>query len=175
MDLQFISNEKLRERIGDALSYILVLDANARQSNEIVFKFETYRVIILYAHSIIEALLHEAYGKLEEEIERVEYKDPSSLSKNFTHKEFKDGEVVIAVRKSVVKTEREIGFFELVQFLEDKILKPETVERMKKLNDLRNSFHLKKVDSILCKEADVDEALQLLELTLARIPGFVGK
>lgn len=177
MDLEFIADKKLRNRIGDAITYILVLDTQARGSKEKIYQTETCRVIILYAHSVIEALLHEAYEKTGDSLYRVDYKDPTELSKNFMHRTVTDGEVVVAVRRKVPREGREIGFYELVDFFEkrkEKMLKKETAARMLNLNELRNSLHLKKLGSVSCTIDDVDEALQLIELTVNNIPRFVA-
>jgi len=175
MDLEFIIDTKLRNRIGDAITYILVLDTQARGSKEKVFQTETCRVIILYAHSAIEALLHEVYEQADDCLYRTDYKDPSVLNKNFTHRTIRDAELVVAVRKKIPKKDHEIGFHDLVTFFEKKMLKKETVARMLKLNGLRNSLHLKKLGSVACTINDVDEALQLIELTIKNIPRFVSK
>lgn len=175
MDFSFISDTALRKKIDDSVGYIVTLSEELVHQHKKPFTAETCRVIVLYAHSIIEALLHEAYQNHEEVISFVEYKDVNELSKKYKHNDIPDGEIVIATRIAREKLERNIGFHELVDFFDSKMLTTETVERMKTMNDLRNSFHLRKGGRVTCTPKDVEESLQLLELTVSKIPGFIAK
>ena len=64
MDLAFIVDHSLRQRIEDSIEYIYTLYEDSKQSdkNELYIT-ETYRVIILYTVSIIEAVLFYIYEK----------------------------------------------------------------------------------------------------------------
>lgn len=173
MKADFISDDKLRRRIENSAEYILALYIEARSSKYVSYQSETYRVIILYCVSIIEALLYEIHNQLEEKITKTEYKDVYDLPQHFKNTEFPEGTVAVAVRCVFPKKEVEISFNELLTFLKDKVLKPETVERIKVTNSLRNTFHLRKDGNADCTIQDVEEALFLLELTLKHTPRFM--
>ena len=174
MDTDFIGDDKLRERINVSIEYIFALYEDAKDNESIEFQKETYRVIILYTVSIIEALLFSIYHELDEFLYRTDYKDTVELKEQYTHT-VHVGSVIVATRTDVKKTEHEIGFQELLMFLKkSKVLKKITVDRIIKINSLRNSFHFLKKGDIECKIEDVEEALSLLELTLKGTPRFVS-
>jgi len=173
MDLDFIKDTNLRGRVEHSIKYIFVLNEDVRNNQSRIFVAETNRVIVLYTISIIEALLHEAYDSIPEHITATEYKDVSLLKKDYIHKKYQSEEVVIAVRTLVEKSTRTISFSDLLDFFETRMLKTATVIRLRKLNDLRNSFHLRKGGVVNCTITHVEEALQLLDLTLTKIPKFI--
>lgn len=164
MRADFIQDKKLQKRVEDSLDYIFTLyETTKKQINSDIYIQETYRVLILYCASIIEALLFELYHQGEQRILRTEYKDPQVLSDQYRNSKLK-GTVVIATRTQRGSSEVEIGLNELITFLHPKPLKQETRDRLLTLNSLRNSFHLRKTGSTRCTRADVDEALDLLYL-----------
>ena len=56
-ELDFISDATLRKRVEDSIEYIYVLFDDAKKTENKLFQEETYRVIVLYVVSIIEAIL----------------------------------------------------------------------------------------------------------------------
>lgn len=175
MDTAFIKNKAAKARIDDSITYIFALYKDARNNQSKSFQTETCRVIILYTISIIEALLHEAYAIVPEKITKEIYKDPRIIDGGYTHRANKDCSVVLNVRCTVEKPEREIQFNELLQFLKQKVLHPKTVQRLEKVNSLRNTFHLRKLGKSGCTTKDVEEALSLLDLMLNEIPKLLQK
>jgi hypothetical protein len=161
----FISDDKIKSRIDNSIEYILALYAEVHHSSKKTYREETYRVIILYCVSIIEALLLVIYtNKLDSKIYKTEYKEPHKLSENYQNK---DGTIVVAVQKDVPKEEKEIGLRELVAFLKkNKILKKETASRITAINDRRNTFHFHKKGKTACTVQDVEEALDLINTVL---------
>lgn len=154
----------VEKRISDAIWYISALYEDARDNSSRLYEQETYRVIILYVTSVIEALLFEKYEELEQKITVDEYKEASALPTTFCNP--RKGEIVICRRLTVQKTEQNIGLYELLDFLIDKVITRKTAVRIKKINSLRNSFHFRKPGNSTCKIADVDESLQLLEMVV---------
>ena len=175
MDTDFITDRTLQKRVDESITYIFALyfDAQDNQSKE--FETETCRVIILYTISIIEALLHQVYEVIPQNITKESLRDTRELGGGYQHAANKHCEVIVATRCIINKEPREIQFNELVSFLQHKALKKDTVARIKKINSLRNTFHLRKHGSSACKISDVDEALTLLELILKEIPRFLKK
>ena len=170
----FISDAKIKSRIENSIEYILALYAEVHNSSKKNYREETYRVIILYCVSVIEALLLVIYSKLDEEIYKTDYKETSTLSKGFAHTKHSDSPIVVAVKKDVPKEEKEIGLHELVVFLrKNNILKKNTAERIAAINDRRNTFHLHKKGSTACTVQDVEEALDLINVVLRGTYGMV--
>ncbi len=173
MEFGFIKNKALRNRIEESVEYVLILVEEAREVKNKKHQTEKYRTVVLYSTSVIEALLFDIYHRIGEKIKKVVYKDPSELNTNYKH-ETQGGRVVVAVRTTLDKAEIEIGFVELLSFLKiKKILKAETVERIRVLNSMRNTIHLRKKGDAQCSITDVEEALSLLELTIKNTPRFI--
>ena len=97
MDTDFINDKKLRERINVSIEYIFALYEDAKDNESKEFKKETYRVIILYTVSIIEALLFSIYHQMEDRLCRTDYKDIVELNKQYKHAGH-EGSIVISVR-----------------------------------------------------------------------------
>ncbi len=174
MELAFITNPSLRQRIEDSIEYIYTLYEESKQSdkNEL-FKTETHRVIILYTVSIIEALLFYIYEKKGLTITRVDYKEKEHLPESYRNIKV-DGRIVIAIEKHTPKQESEISLRELVHFLvTEKIVKEETESKLLSIIKTRNSVHLRHKGFTTCSVADVDEALELLVYTLSHAPRFL--
>ncbi len=172
MDTDFIDDSILRKRVENSLQYILVTYDAARNLKNIEHRAEAYRVIILYCVSIIEALLFDIYHRSRKNISKFEYKSIIELPSEYINKKYR-GKTILAVREEVAKRELEISFIELLTFLKGDVMKDDTVDRIKKINQKRNTFHLRKKGSSICKTEDVEEALSLLELCIKNVPRFL--
>lgn len=173
MNTDFINDTTLRSRIESAVTYSVALYELAKQSEQDSFKAETYRVIILYCASIIEAILFSIYHKQSIKIARDTYVDQQQLSTRYTHAS-KTGRVVIALLQQKEKPEYSISIPELADFLHNqKVLTKTTVLRIKSINETRNSVHLRKQMARACTVVDVEEAFSLLNLVLEHAPRFI--
>lgn len=86
------------------------------------------------------------------------------------------GKVILAVESESEKLEIEIGFHELIKFLEKvNVLTPLTAQHIRDINSLRNTFHFRKERIRPCGVADVESALALLAYTLEHTPRFIKK
>jgi hypothetical protein len=143
MELSYISDALLRQRIEDSIEFIYALYEKSKQiDTSDLYKTETYRVIVVYTVSIIEAVLFDLYGKRKKKISKVEYKELGYIKD--TYKNIRvAGKVLVAVEKIIEKTESEISLRELVLFLEkDGALKNETSAKLLSILPLRNSMRL---------------------------------
>lgn len=116
-DLSFISDVQLRNTLENSIEYIYALYEQSKDANQIpLYQEETYRVIILYVISAIEAVLLFFYKQRGEKIEYTEYKINQRLAPDFIHKEKKDLPLVIAVQEKKEKKDSQIGINDLVNF-----------------------------------------------------------
>src|ERR1035437_2104187 len=97
--LDFIADESLRKTIEDAIQYIYIIFDQTEASDSALYKEETYRVIVLYVISVIEAILLYVLKTRGEKIEYIEYKYVTSLPREFIYKEVPENSVVVAVQK----------------------------------------------------------------------------
>lgn len=176
MDFEFIKDSALRKKIEDSVEYIFALYEEAKRGdkNEL-FKTETFRVIILYTVSIIEAVLLYIYHQRESRMVKEEHKEIQTLENQYknTHVE---GRVVVSVVKKSEKKDIEIRFQEIVKFLQnEKVLRSETADRMLEINDTRNTFHLRKERMSPCTVGEVEGALELLLYVLGNAPKSIKK
>lgn len=170
MDLDFITDSALRQRIEDSVEYVYTtLELSKDATKNETFRSETHRVIILYIASIIEAVLFYLYVKREVHIQKEEYKKVYEIGNGYTNTEVPSGKVIVAAVKMVDKKESEISFKELVTFLEAQKILKKTSTLMMSLFNMRNSFHLRKKQELPCTIADVEKYLQLLLYTLTNV------
>lgn len=171
MDLDFITDSVLRQRIEDSVEYVYTtLELSKDATKNETFRSETHRVIILYIASIIEAVLFYLYVKREVHIPKEEYKKVHEIGNGYINTEVPSGKVIVATVRMVNKKESEISFKELVTFLEaQEVLKNETSMKMISLFNMRNSFHLRKQQELPCTIADVEKYLELLLYTLTNV------
>lgn len=171
-DLEFIEDEELRKTLDNSIEYIYALLENSKNSEQSeLYKKETYRVIILYVISAIEAILFYFYKERGEKMEYPEYKFVEPLSKNYIHSENKGFPVVVAVQEKVEKKEFQIGLHDLVNFFKSKkLIKKETVNDILELNDIRNTFHFNKPRIKNCDLKRVESALKLLVYVIEKAP-----
>ncbi len=163
MELTFITDVILRRRIEDSIEYIYTLYETTKQSdkNEL-YQTETYRVIILYTVSIIEAVLFYIYEKRKLSLKKTEYKAIIYLPDSYKNDSL-SGRVMLGVESVRTKIESEIGLKELVEFLcVNSIIKPATKDKLLEIIKIRNSVHLRQNGRNTCLVSDVDGALELL-------------
>ncbi|HUZ61761.1 MAG TPA: hypothetical protein VMU83_23485 [Hanamia sp.] len=170
-DLSFIKDPDLRKTLEDSIEYIYTLIEQAKREEKQLYKEETYRVIILYVVSAIEAVLLYLYKTRGEKITYTEYKNVHNLPTSYIYKEKPEGQLVIAVAEQVEKKEYQIGLHDLVKFFKQKnILKDVTANEILEINDVRNTFHFSKFRTKACDLPQVEAALKLLVYTLERAP-----
>ncbi len=173
-DLTFIRDITLRGILEDAIEYISALYKRSKSIDEnALYQQETYRVIILYVISAIEAILFYFYKTRKESMTYTDYKFVSPLLPEYRHSERTDAPVVVAVQLKVEKDDHQIGLHDLVQFFKEKgLVRKETAEDILEMNEVRNTFHFNKPRSQekVCDIARVEKALGLLLHTIENAP-----
>ncbi len=169
-ELDFIKDRELKRTIKDSIQYFSLIFDSAKKSSSDLYKEETYRVIILYVISIIEAILLYVLKKRGGEMMHIQYKFVSPIQESFKHAELPNSPVVIAVQKEEIKNERRIGLVDLVAFMEKSNLMSETfATKILDTNDIRNTFHFTKPrNKITCEIETVENALELLVDTIKK-------
>ncbi len=170
-DLSFIQDAPLKKTLEDSIEYIYTLVEQAKREGNPLFQEETYRVIILYVVSAIEAVLLYLYKTRGEKDMYIEYRYVHNLPTSYGYKEKPDLQMVVAVTEQVEKQEFQLGMNDLVKFFKKKnILKEETAKDILEINDVRNTFYFSKTRTKKCDLQRVEAALQLLLYTLERAP-----
>lgn len=171
-DLEFIKDKELRKTLKDAIEYIYALfDQSKKYEQNKLYLEETYRVIILYTVSAIEAILLYFYKTRGEKLEHPEYKFVYPLPTEYAHSGKPHSPVVIAVQELVEKRDRQLGMGELVAFFRRKnLILKKTAEDILDMNDVRNTFHFNKQRARACDLGRVEKALQLLIHTIRNAP-----
>lgn len=176
-DLDFIKDKELRKTLEDSIEYIYALfeqSKNAEQKRS--YQEETYRVIILYVVSAIEAVLLYFYKTRGEKITSLEYKYPSPLPLEYKHSIKSLSPVVIAVQEQVEKREYEIRMVDLINFFKSRnLILGATATDILDMNDLRNTFHFSKQRARACDLERVEKALHLLVHTIKNAPRALEK
>lgn len=143
-DLLFITDIPLRKKIIAAIetiSGLYLVEQNNKYPAELIK--EIRRIIVLYAASIIEAILLYLYIKEKDISSKVDYTDvhilPSSFQKDPSFK------MVVAKQIQVPRAERELMLDVLLKiYSEKKIISTSLEQKIKKAKDIRNTFHLSK-------------------------------
>jgi hypothetical protein len=164
-ELDFITDKALRKTIEDSIEYTYLLFEQSKKEEETdLFREETYRVIVLYIISVIEAVLLYLFKSRKEEINYLEYKFIHNLPAGYKHSEGKKAQVIIAVQKNSKKSDHQIGLFELVTFFKDKkLIKLDISKEILGINEVRNTFHFSKPrHEIVCEIKQVEKAYDLL-------------
>ncbi len=171
-DLDFITDSQLKKTLEDSVEYIYTLYEQSKSLEEKpLYKEETYRVIILYVISAIEAVLMFFFKERDEKITFCEYKYVEILSEKYNHREKSNLPVVIAVQQVTEKKEHQIGLYDLVTFYRDKkLIQEKTAQDILELNDVRNTFHFSKPRVKECDVEKVESALNLLLRTIEKAP-----
>ena len=170
-DLDFIKDKELRSTIENSIEYIYALYEEVKKGEQnLMYKEETYRVIILYVISAIEAILLYFYKERKEKIEHAEYKFIQKLA-NYSHKEKQELPVIIAVQEQVENNEHQIGLYDLVTLFKNKgLIQEKTAGDIIEINDVRNTFHFSKPRTKKCDLERVESALSLLVRTIKKAP-----
>lgn len=177
-DLDFVTDAGLRRTIENSVEYMYALFEEIKEKEKSdLYKEETYRVIILYAVSVIEAVLLYLYKKHADEMTFLEYKYIQTLPPEYHHLSNADSRVVVAVQKREKMAEYKVGMSDLVDFFKErKLMKKETAEQVLQINDLRNTFHLSKPrDKAVCDIAQVESAIKLLVYVIQNVQKSVLK
>lgn len=172
-DLDFIEDTELRKTLENSIEYIYALfeQSKAKEQNKL-YQEETYRVIVLYVVSAIEAVLLYFYKVRGEKITYPEYKFVQILPVQYAHEDKEGSPVVVAVQETLEKKEHQIGLQDLATFFKGKkLILEKTVGEILELNSLRNTFHFNKPRTdFTCDLKRVESALQLLVRTLRNAP-----
>jgi hypothetical protein len=171
-----IKDLALKSKMTNAIDYSYSLyDLSKEKNHSEIFKEETYRVIVLYVVSCIEALLLYLYKNRQEKIEILEYKNVSILPKIYQSIEDDKSTVVIAIQTKKEIREQGIGLHELVKhFQEIKIMNEDTGKKLLDLNNVRNTHHLNKDRADTCTIKDVDSSFEILNYLLEKVPPFIS-
>ncbi len=177
MDLAFIKDTELRNRIKNAIEYIYALYEESKSDYQHkTYRQETYRVIILYVVSTIEAILLYFYKTRGEKIEYVEYKYIHTLPVEYRHSQKSTFPVVVAIQEKIEKEEHQIGLHDLALFFKKKkLIQEKTVNAILEINDVRNTFHFSKKSVEHCDIEQVEKALSLLLRTIEKAPSALAK
>ena len=98
MEILHISDTALRARIEASISYLSYLYETSQQPDITdAVRTETYRMIVLYTISIIEAILFSIYESYPKQIHAAVYKFENELSEKYKHQD-SHGRVVIAIK-----------------------------------------------------------------------------
>lgn len=175
-ELYFVEDKELKRTIEDSIQYLYLIFEQAKDSKSDLYKEETYRVIVLYIISIIEAILLYVLKKCGDEIKTTQYKYVQPLPKEFKHANSDDSPIVVAVQKEEVKSERTIGLSELVTYMEKQgLMGKNFATKILDMNDIRNTFHFTKPrNKITCEIETVENALELLVETIKKAPKAIS-
>lgn len=176
-NLDFIKDEELRKTLENSIEYTYTLFEQSKSSEQKeLYREETYRVIILYVVSAIEAVLLYFYKTRGEKIDYLEYKFVQTLPAEYGHRGKTGLPVVVAVQEKLEKPEYQIGLHDLVNFFKSKkLVQEKTASDILELNDVRNTFHFSKPRAKNCDLERVKIAIQLLVHTLERAPSVLQK
>lgn len=171
-ELDFIKDKELRKKLEDSIEYIYALFEQSKDDGQKkLYQEETYRVIILYIVSAIEAVLLYFYKVRGEKIEQTEYKFIQALPLQYGHIGKPGLPVIIAVQEKIEKREHQLGMHELITYFKGKkLIKEQTATDILDMNDVRNTFHFNKPRAHECDLKRVEKALQLLLHTIENAP-----
>lgn len=171
-DLDFIEDTELRKRTEGSIEYsYALLEKSKNDEQSALYREETYRVIILYVVSAIEAILLYLYRVRGEKLVFLDYKFVQPLSPDYRHAKKVGLPVVVAVQEKMEKREHQIGLHDLVTFFKSKkLIKPRMVSDILELNDMRNTLHFGKTRTTDCDIKRVDDAFRLLAHTIELAP-----
>lgn len=157
--LDFISDATLRRKISDAIETTSFLYLKRNEGGVSAgFASEIRRMEILYAASIIEAVLLFLFKRRNESMTRMDYKEPHILPAKYQpNTAF---QLVVAKQSKVRRQERELMLDNLLDFFAEKgIIKNSLKAKIDKARRVRNTFHLSKSrKGIRCGTKAVDSA-----------------
>jgi hypothetical protein len=167
----FIKDKALQAILNKSTFYLLYLYGQSNTIDDDSHKEETYRVIILYVVSVIEAILFYFYKQYDKKILKIEYSNIQSLPQQYINKDKNDSIVVIATQSKTERKEETIGISELINFFKsEKKIHKKTVQEILKINNIRNTFHLNKTRNNICDIKHVESAINLLIHTIQTAP-----
>jgi len=171
-NLDFIQDVELRKTLTDSIEFIYTLFEQSKGNGQKnLYKEETYRVIILYVVSAIEAVLLYIYKTRGEKINYLDYKHVQILPKEFEHKDKIGSPVIVAIQEKATRQDFQLDLYELVNFFRDKkIIKETTAVEILGLNDTRNTLHFSKPRTKKCDLDQVESALKMLVYVVDRAP-----
>lgn len=146
----FISNKKLRNNIINSIEFSSILWLLSEKIPE-KNREESYRTIILYTASIIEALLLYYFSEKKLFLEEEKFTHVALLGSQFQNNL---GEVVVAIRKKDKRFDP--SFYDCIKLLE-KTLGKSLYKSINKIRETRNTLHLLKTRYKI-KEEDVKYA-----------------
>lgn len=132
---------------------------------------EIRRMLVLYAAAIIEALLLYLYKKGNFASTKFEYTNVYTLPKEY---QSENAVIVIAKQVKKPKLEREIMLDFLLKFFEEKeFINPSLAEKITKVKNIRNTFHLSKSRKWMgCSNSMVELANSAIEETVIAIKQY---
>ena len=174
-ELNFLKDKDLKKTIEDSIQYVRIAYKQAKDSEKALYKEETYRVVILYIVSIIEAVLLYVFNLRNEKIDRLDYNYISPVPQEFKHSKLPHNVVVIAVQKKTTKNNKRIGFVELIDFMKTNcLIEKKLAQEILDINNVRNTFHFTKPrNKIICEIKIVENALELLVKVLKNAPKMI--
>ncbi len=157
--LDFISDATLRRKVSDAIetTSFLYLKRNEKGVSA-GFASEIRRMEILYAASIIEAVLLFLFKKRNESMTKMDYKDVHILPASY--QQSAASQFVVAKQSKVLRQDRELMLDNLLDFFSEKrVIKNSLKTKIDKARRVRNTFHLSKSrKGIRCGAKAVDSA-----------------
>ncbi|MFA4830964.1 MAG: hypothetical protein WC862_00775 [Patescibacteria group bacterium] len=174
-DLSFLKNKELSKIIEDSIQYIQIIFEESDKKESALYKEETYRVILLYVTSIIEAILLRVLELRKETIPSIDYKYTSPVNKQFKHVKLPKDTVVIAVQQRSEKDNKRIGLVELVNYMKNNdLVEEKIIQEILDINDIRNTFHFTKPrDQITFEIKTIEKAFELLVKIIQKAPAVL--
>ena len=157
----FISDEKVKDNIINSIDFssaLWLLSEKIPEAN----REESYRTIILYTASIIEALLLYYLSRKNLFLEEEKFIHTARLGSHFQNNL---GETVVAIRKMEKRLAPD--FSKIIDYLE-KTLGKNLSKNIHKIRETRNTFHLLKTRTKI-KEQDVKHANETLLKLIKKI------
>jgi len=175
-ELDFLKDKDLKRTIEDSIQYIQIISKQARDSESALYKEETYRVVILYVVSIIEAVLLHIFNLRNEKIDCLDYNYVNPISPEFKHLKLPHDVVIIAVQKKTTKDNKRIGLAELVDFMKSSsLIEKKLAQKILDINNIRNTFHFTKPrNKITCEIKIIENALELLIGVIKNAPKMIA-
>jgi len=174
--LWFITDVSLRTKIEGAIETIsfLYLFGKKFEASSGVAK-EIRRVIILYSASIIEAALLFIYKRKGFAMEKLNYTNVYPLPKEY---QFESNSVLVLAKQiSKSKQDRDLMLDSLLKFFSDKrIIKTSLKERIDRVRNVRNTFHLSKSrKGVQCGVTSVTSSLRAAVNTILAVEAYLEK
>ncbi len=172
-DLLFIKNVALRRKIEQAIAASVFFRLQAQAAGSPEFTKEMFRISLLYIAAIIEAMLLYVYKDCNFSDTEREYKFPHAIPQEFQHD--KRGKIVIAIEVDTKRHERALHLGFLATYIQkERVISTQITERIRRVNDIRNTFHLSKSrQGMRCTSQSVEEATKTLTDTISSIRAYL--